>query len=44
MSVYLHDIPLTEAQKRIREALQSAGLWGVLGKETLPLSEAWWGG
>ncbi len=40
MSVYLHDIPLTEAQKRIREALQSAGLWGVLGKETLPLSEA----
>ncbi|MCX8025335.1 MAG: molybdopterin-binding protein, partial [Thermanaerothrix sp.] len=40
MSVYLHDIPLAEAQRRIREALQSAGLWGVLGRETLPLSEA----
>ncbi len=40
MSVYLHDIPLIEAQRRIREALRSAGLWGVLGKETLPISEA----
>ncbi len=40
MSVYLHDIPMTEAQRRIREALQEAGLWQVLGVETLPLSEA----
>lgn len=40
MSVYLHDIPLPEAQRRIRAALQGANLWRVLGVETLPLSEA----
>lgn len=39
MSVYLSDIPLQQAQTRIKEALQAAGLWGVLGPETIPLDE-----
>ena len=39
MSVYLHDIPLSQAQARLREALQDAGLWRVLGVETIPLDE-----
>jgi putative molybdopterin biosynthesis protein len=39
MSVYLHDIPLPEAQARLRKALEDAGLWRVLGTETIPLDE-----
>ncbi|MCL4559383.1 MAG: molybdopterin biosynthesis protein [Chloroflexi bacterium] len=39
MSVYLHDIPLDEAQERLRSALQAAGLWGVLGVEEIPLDQ-----
>jgi putative molybdopterin biosynthesis protein len=39
MSVYLHDIPLSQAQARLREALQDADLWRVLGVETIPLDE-----
>ena len=39
MSVYLHDIPLAQAQARLREALQDASLWCVLGVETIPLDE-----
>ena len=39
MSVYLHDIPLPKAQSRLREALQDADLWRVLGIETIPLDE-----
>jgi putative molybdopterin biosynthesis protein len=39
MSVYLHDIPLPEAQARLRQALQDADLWRVLGTETIPLDE-----
>ena len=39
MSVYLHDIPLPEAQARLRQALQEADLWRVLGAETIPLDE-----
>jgi len=39
MSVYLHDIPLPQAQARLREALQDADLWRVLGEETIPLDE-----
>ena len=39
MSVYLHDIPLTEAQTRLRQALEVADLWRVLGMETIPLDE-----
>lgn len=39
MSVYLHDIPLTQAQSRFQQALEEAGLWRVLGIETIPLDE-----
>ena len=39
MSVYLHDIPLPEAQARLRQALQDADLWRVLGSESIPLDE-----
>jgi len=39
MSVYLHDIPLAQAQARLRDALQNADLWRVLGVETIPLDE-----
>ena len=39
MSVYLHDIPLPEAQARLRQALQDADLWRVLGLELIPLDE-----
>jgi molybdopterin molybdotransferase/putative molybdopterin biosynthesis protein len=39
MSVYLHDIPLPEAQARLQQALQEAGLWHVLGMESIPLDE-----
>ncbi len=39
MSVYLHDIPLPEAQARLKQALQEADLWRVLGTETIPLDE-----
>ena len=39
MSVYLHDIPLEEARRRFEEALQQAGLDGVLGTETIPLDD-----
>jgi putative molybdopterin biosynthesis protein len=39
MSVYLHDIPLSEAQKRFQSALQDAGRWQVLGVNEIPLDE-----
>ncbi|MGE5376497.1 MAG: molybdopterin-binding protein, partial [Bacteroidota bacterium] len=39
MSVYLHDIPLPEAQARLKQALQESGLWRVLGVETIALDE-----
>ncbi|MBI4761128.1 MAG: molybdopterin biosynthesis protein [Chloroflexota bacterium] len=39
MSVYLHDIPLAQAQARLKQALQNADLWRVLGPETIPLDE-----
>lgn len=39
MSVYLHDIPLPEAQARLERALKEAGLWGLLGVEEIPLDE-----
>ncbi len=39
MSVYLHDIPLPEAKKRLETALREAGLWQTLGAETIPLDE-----
>jgi len=39
MSVYLHDIPLSEAQARFKLVLQEARLWRVLGTEIIPLDE-----
>lgn len=39
MSIYLQDIPLNEALARFDQALESAGLNGILGEETLELSE-----
>ena len=39
MSVYLQDIPLPEAQARLRQALQDSDLWRVLGSESIPLDE-----
>jgi putative molybdopterin biosynthesis protein len=39
VSVYLHDIPLPEAQARLQRALETAGLWGILAAETIPLEE-----
>ena len=39
MSVYLHDIPLPEAQARLKQALQGADLWRVLAAESIPLDE-----
>src|SRR5574342_557101 len=39
MSVYLYDIPLPQAQARLKQALQEARLWRVLGVEAIPLDE-----
>ncbi|MFZ5909414.1 MAG: molybdopterin biosynthesis protein [Chloroflexota bacterium] len=39
MTVYLHDIPMPEAQARLEAALREAGLWRTLGVETIPLDE-----
>jgi putative molybdopterin biosynthesis protein len=39
MSVYLHDIPLYEAQACFQQALADAGLSGILGVEEIPLNE-----
>ena len=39
MSVYLHDIPLAQAQARLKQALEEANLWRVLGSEIIPLDE-----
>ncbi|MCJ7532801.1 MAG: molybdopterin biosynthesis protein, partial [Anaerolineales bacterium] len=39
MSIYLHDIPLPEAQNRLQQALKEVGLWQILGVEEIPLSE-----
>jgi putative molybdopterin biosynthesis protein len=39
MSVYLHDIPLSQALERFQEALQAIGMGGVLGVEEIPLDE-----
>ena len=39
MSVYLRDIPLSEAKSRLQAALGEAGMWCVLKTETVPLDE-----
>lgn len=38
MSVYLHDIPLSQALSRFSDALEEANLGGILGEEEIPLS------
>ena len=40
MSIYLHDIPLPEAQARLEQALRAADRWSLLGVEEIPLDEA----
>ena len=40
MTVYLHDIPFPEAQRRFQTALQAAKLAEVLGIETIPLQKS----
>jgi putative molybdopterin biosynthesis protein len=39
MSVYLHDIPLAAAQQRLVDALEAAGIAGILEVEAIPLDE-----
>jgi putative molybdopterin biosynthesis protein len=39
MSIYLHDIPLSEAQAHFAKALAAAGLGGILGVEGIDLNE-----
>lgn len=39
MSVYLHDIPLKDAQERLKQALEENGLWTILAVEEIPLDE-----
>src|SRR5215216_4531477 len=39
MSIYLHDIPLPQAQARFQQAIHDADLWRVLGTELIPLEE-----
>lgn len=39
MSVYLHDIPLSEAKARFQSALEDAGRWQILGVDDIPLDE-----
>ncbi|HTP00035.1 MAG TPA: molybdopterin biosynthesis protein [Anaerolineales bacterium] len=40
MSVYLHDIPLSVAQRRLADALKDVGRWDILGVERIPLNES----
>jgi putative molybdopterin biosynthesis protein len=39
MSIYLHDIPLSEAKARLENALREINMWQVLGMESVPLDE-----
>jgi putative molybdopterin biosynthesis protein len=39
MSIYLHDIPLPEAQAHLQQALEKAGLWRILRTEQIPLDQ-----
>jgi putative molybdopterin biosynthesis protein len=39
MSIYLSDIPLSEAKTRLEGALREIDLWRVLGEESIPLDE-----
>lgn len=40
MSIYLHDVPLVEAQARLEKALRRLGLFERLGDELIQLDEA----
>jgi putative molybdopterin biosynthesis protein len=39
MTIYLHDVPLTVAKERLKQALRRAERWGVLRTEEIPLNE-----
>ena len=39
-TLYLHDVPLSEAWGRFRRALHAAGLWNPLAAESIPLDQA----
>jgi putative molybdopterin biosynthesis protein len=39
MTIYLHDIPLPQAQSRLMQALQATGRAGILGIDEIPLDE-----
>jgi putative molybdopterin biosynthesis protein len=39
MPIYLHDIPLAQAQETLRQSLEEHDLWRVLGVEEIPLDE-----
>ncbi len=39
MSVYLQDIPLSEAKERFHQAIREAGRWRLLGVETVDVDE-----
>ena len=39
MTVYLHDVPLPDAWRAFKNALEEAGLWELLGKEEIALDE-----
>ncbi|MFZ2096550.1 MAG: molybdopterin biosynthesis protein [Anaerolineales bacterium] len=39
MTIYLHDIPLPQAQSRLMQALQATGRAGILGIDQIPLDE-----
>ena len=39
MSVYLQDIPLSEAKQRFHQAIQDAGRWRLLDIESIVLDE-----
>lgn len=39
MSIYLHDVPLSQAKARFQEALTAASLWRPLGVDEIPLDE-----
>ncbi len=39
MSVYLRDIPLEDAKERLKQALEAAGLWGILSIEQISLDD-----
>jgi putative molybdopterin biosynthesis protein len=39
MSIYLHDIPLDAAKELLEKSIRTAGCWGILAIEEIPLDE-----